>query len=59
MSSLHMLLPMTTACMHIEDNDEFVFIIPSSKKEQSPIMFGRVYPKTFISVDSKEDLEPP
>ena len=54
-----MLLPMTTACIHIEDNDEFVFIIPSSKKEQSPIMFGRVYPKTFISVDSKEDLEPP
>ena len=32
MSSLHMLLPMSTACMHREDNDGSIFIVPSSKR---------------------------
>jgi len=42
MSPLYMPLPMSTACMHIEENDGSVFVVPSSKKDQSPIIFGRV-----------------
>ena len=42
MSLLHMPLPMSMACMHIEENDRSVFAILSSKKDQSPIIFGRV-----------------
>ena len=41
MSPLHMPLPMSMACMHIKENDGSVFIVPSSKKDQSPIIFGR------------------
>ena len=32
MSSLHMPLPMSTACMHIKENDGSVFIVSPSKK---------------------------
>ena len=32
-SPLHIPLPMSTACMHIEENDGFVFLVPSSKKD--------------------------
>jgi len=42
MNPLYMPLLMSTACMHIEENDGFVFVVPSSKKDQSPIIFGRV-----------------
>jgi len=42
---LHMPLPMPTACMHIEENDGSVFIVPPSKEElianhiwQNPIL---------------------
>ena len=42
MSPLHMPLPVLTTCMHIEENDGSVFIVPSSKNDQSPIIFGRV-----------------
>ena len=40
MSFLHMLLPMSTVCMHVEDNEGSVFTVPPSKREQSPIIFG-------------------
>ena len=59
-SSLHMPLPASImACMQIEDNEESIFAIMSSKKDQSLIIFGRVYPRNFTFVDSKEDLKPP
>ena len=46
--SLHMPLPIIRmACMRIEDDDESVFVVPSFKKNQSLIVFGKVYPKTF------------
>ena len=34
-SPLHMPLPMSITCMHIEENDGSVFVIPPSKKDQS------------------------
>jgi len=41
-SSLYMPLPISEiACMHIEDNEGHVFIVPPSKRDQSPIVFGR------------------
>jgi len=42
MNPLHKPLPMSTTCMHIEENDRSVFVVPSSKKDQSLIIFGRV-----------------
>ena len=40
-SSLHMPIPTSvTTCMHVEDGDGSVFIVPSSKKSQLPIIFG-------------------
>jgi len=59
MSPLYMPLPMSTACMHIEENDGSVFIVPSSKKNQSPNIFGRVRHWITPSNNSDEDLEPP
>jgi len=58
MSPLYMPLTMSTTCMHIENNDGSIFIVSSSKKDQSPIIFGRVRPRITISNDSDEDLEP-
>ena len=41
-SSLHMPLPISKmASMHIQDNERSVFIVLSSKRDQSPIVFGR------------------
>ena len=41
-SSLHLPLPISKmACMHIEKNEGSVFIVPPSKRYQSPIVFGR------------------
>jgi len=58
--SLHMPLPSSMmTCIHIDDDDGSIFIVFSSKKDQLPTVFGKVYPKTFTSVDSEEDLEPP
>jgi len=49
-NSLHMPLPTTRmACIQIEDDDESMYVVPSSKKSQSPIVFGKVYPKTLHS----------
>jgi len=42
MSPLHMPLPLSTACMHIEENDGSVFIVSSSKEDQLPIKFGKL-----------------
>jgi len=58
-SPLQMPLPMSMTGMHIEENDGSVFIVPSSKKDQSPIIFGRVWHWITTSNDSDEDLEPP
>ena len=40
-------------------NDGSVFVVPSFKKDQSPIIFGRVRHWITTSNDSDEDLEPP
>jgi len=50
---------MSTACMHIEENDGSVFVVTSSKKDQSPIIFGRVRHWTTPSNNSNEDLKSP
>jgi len=52
-------LPMSTTCMHIEENDGSVFIVSSSKKNQLPIIFGKLRHWVTTSNDSDEDLEPP
>jgi len=60
MNSLHMPFPNSMmACLQIEDNDGSVFVISSSKSNQSPIIFGRVHPRVATPVDSDKDLEPP
>ena len=59
MSPLYMSLPMSTACMHIEENDGSVFIVPSSKKDRLPIIFGRVRHCITPSNNLNEDLKPP
>jgi len=41
MGPLHIPLPMSMACMHIEENDGSVFVVPSSKKDQLPIIFSK------------------
>ena len=43
--------------MHIEENDGSVFVVPPSKKDQSPIIFGKVRYQITISNDSDENLE--
>jgi len=48
-----------TTCMQIEDDDGSVFIIPSSKKGQFPIIFNRMHPWIATPVDSDENLKPP
>jgi len=50
---------MSTTCMHIEENDGSVLVVPPSKKDQSPIIFGKVRYWITTSNDSDEDLEPP
>jgi len=60
MTPQYMPLPMSMTCMHIEENDGSVFAVPSSKKDQSPIIiFGRVRHWITSSNNSDEDLEPP
>ena len=39
MSLLHMPPPMSMVSMQVEDNDESVFVVPSIKKDQFPILF--------------------
>jgi len=41
-SSLHMPLPISEMiCIHITDNEESVLIAPTTKRDQSPIIFSR------------------
>ena len=42
MNPLHMPLPMSMACMHIEENDGSVFVVSSSIKDQALIIFCRI-----------------
>jgi len=58
MSLLHIPLPMSMACIQVEDNDESAFVVPPSKKNQEPIIFDRVQHRITISNDSDEDLKP-
>ena len=59
MSLLHMPLPISMTCMHKEENDGSLFLVPSSKKDQSTIIFGRVRHRIITSRNSDEELEPP
>ena len=45
--------------MHIEENDGSIIVVSPSKKDQSPITFGKVRQWITTSIDSIEDLEPP
>ena len=47
------------ACVHIENSEEYVFIVPPSKRDQSPIVFGRGQTWVTTSKESDEDLKPP
>jgi len=59
-SSFFMPLPISKmACMHIEDNEGSVLIVPPSKRNQSPIVFSRDQALAMTSRESDDDLEPP
>jgi len=59
-SFLHMPLPISKmACIHIEDNEGSVFIVPPTKRDQSPIIFGRSQARATTFRESDDDLEPP
>ena len=58
--SLHMPLPiLKMACIHIQDNEGSVFIVPPCKRDQSPIVFGRDRAQALILRESDDDMEPP
>jgi len=59
-NSLHMPLPISKmACMHIGDNEGFVFIVPPSKRDQLPVVFDRGQTRTTTFRESDDDLKPP
>jgi len=47
------------ACMHVQDNEGCVFIVPPCKRDQLPIIFGRGWAQVPIPRKSYDDLEPP
>jgi len=47
------------ACMHIQDNEGSVFIVPHFKRDQLPIAFGRGQAQSLTSRKLDDDLEPP
>jgi len=58
--SLHIHLPISKiACLHIQDNEGSVFIVPPCKRDQSPIVFGRGRAQAPIPKESDDDMEPP
>ena len=60
LNSLHMpISTMMKACTYTEDSDRAIFIVPSSQKDQTPIIFGRIHSQISTSVVSDENLEPP
>ena len=44
--------------MHIEDNEGSVFIVPPTKRDQSPIILGRSQTQVTTSRESVDGLEP-
>ena len=48
MSPLYMPPPMLTACMHVKDKDGSVFIVSSSKNDQSPIIWQSLTSDCYI-----------
>ena len=58
-SFLRMTLPIwKMVCMHIEDNEVSVFIVPPSKRDQSLIVFGRGQAPAITFRESDDDLDP-
>jgi len=45
--------------IHIENNEGSVFIVPLTKREQSPIIFCRSQARATTSKELDDDLEPP
>jgi len=59
-SSLHMPLSMLSMTSTLVEHGEgSVFVIPPSKRSQSPIVFGRAQPRMSAVTDSSSDSEPP
>ena len=58
MSPLHMPLSMSMVCMHVEDKNGSIFIVSSSKNDQSLITFDKVRHQIATSNNLDEDLEP-
>jgi len=59
-NSLHMPSPMLSmTSTPLENGEGSVFVIPLSKRSQSPIVFGRVQPRMSVVTDSGSDSEHP
>ena len=59
-SSLHMPLSMLSlTSTPVENGEGSAFVIPPSKRSQSPIVLGRVQPRMSAVTDSGSDSEPP
>ena len=59
-SSLHMPLSMLSlTSTPVKNSEGFLFEIPPFKRNQSPIVFGRVQPRMSAVTDSGSDSEPP
>jgi len=43
----------------VENGEGSIFVVPSSKKSQSPTVFDRVQPRMFAVTDLGSDSEPP
>jgi len=43
----------------VENSEGSVFVVPPSKRNQSPIVFGRIQPRISAITDSGLDSEPP
>ena len=56
---LHMPLSMiSVTSMPVDSGESPVFMIPPSKRSQSPVVFGRVQPRMFVVTDSSSNSEP-
>jgi len=59
-SSLHMsLLVLSMTSTSVECAEGSVFVVPPSKRSQSPIVFGRAQLRRSTVTDSSSDIEPP
>lgn len=60
LQSLHLpVLSSTKAPSYIEDGFDAVFKVPPTKKDQAPIIFGKVPPRDLLPVHSDDELPPP